>query len=194
MNFLGHLYFSNNDPELMYANLQGDYIKGRDLSGYSEIVKQGILLHRTIDDLVDNHPAVRELLKSLYEHLPKISGIAVDLYFDHILARDWSTYHPVPLRKFVDDFYNYHPTFESTFSFEFSFMLDKMKEFDWLYQYQYERGLRSASSGLSRRISFRNNLHEAPDVFLAKQQEIEQAFHLFMQDAHPFFENYFKKI
>ena len=56
MNFLGHLYFSNNNPELMYANLFGDFVKGKDLSMYSPQVQKGILLHRKIDDYIDNHP------------------------------------------------------------------------------------------------------------------------------------------
>jgi len=193
MNFLGHIYFSNNDLDLMYANLQGDYIKGKDLSHLPEIVQRGSHLHRTIDNYVDTHPDVKELLHQLYSHLPKISGIAVDLYFDHLLARDWSQYHSTPLREFIDSFYNYTPDFTESFSPGFQFMLDKMKEFDWLYQYQYMRGLSSASGGLSRRISFENNLHQAPLVFSMLQPEIETAFQKYMGSAQPFFEDYFKK-
>lgn len=193
MNFLGHLYFSNNDLDLMYANLQGDYIKGKDLSHLPEIVQRGSHLHRTIDNYVDTHQDVKELLHQLYPHLPKISGIAVDLYFDHLLARNWSHYHPTPLRDFIDTFYQYTPDFRDSFTPEFQFMLDKMKEFDWLYQYQYMRGLSSASGGLSRRISFENNLHQAPHVFAMLQPEIETAFQKYMESAQPFFEEYFKK-
>lgn len=176
----------------MYANLQGDYIKGKDLSHLPEIVQKGSHLHRTIDNYIDTHPAVKELLPQLYPHLPKISGIAVDLYFDHLLARDWNTYTDQSLRDFVDTFYQYQPKFDASFAPEFQFMLDKMKEMDWLYQYQYMRGLSSASSGLSRRISFENNLHQAPHVFALLQPEIEKAFQTFMESAQPFFQNYFK--
>ncbi|GAB5417924.1 MAG: ACP phosphodiesterase [Crocinitomicaceae bacterium] len=193
MNFLGHLYFSNNDLDIMYANLQGDYIKGKDLSHLPEIVQKGSLLHRTIDNYIDTHPAVKELLHQLYPHLPKISGIAIDLYFDHLLARDWSRFHNMPMRMFIDQFYNHQPHFSNSFSPEFQFMLDKMKEMDWLFQYQYMRGLSSASSGLSRRISFENNLHQAPLVFNMLQTEIESAFEIYMESAQPFFEDYFKK-
>lgn len=193
MNFLGHLFFSNNNPELMYANLQGDYIKGKDFSMYAEIVQEGVVLHRTIDNFIDTHPAVRELLHELYPHLPKISGIAVDLYFDHLLAKNWKQFHPMPLRQFIDEFYAFKPKFSDDFSPEFNFMLSKMKEFDWLYQYQFLDGLQKACTGLSRRISFENNLHEAATVYQKKEKEIERAFQLFMQDALPFYENYFKK-
>mgnify|MGYP002265619164 FL=1 len=177
----------------MYANLQGDYIKGKDFSMYHETVQKGVVLHRTIDNFIDTHPAVRDLLHKLYPHLPKISGIAVDIYFDHLLAKNWNQFHTKPLREFVDAFYSFEPQFSNEFSPEFKFMLSKMKEYDWLYQYQFYDGLEKACSGLSRRISFKNNLHQAPAVFRTKEKEIEQAFRLFMQDAHPFYENYFKK-
>ncbi len=177
----------------MYANLQGDYIKGKNLSHLPEIVQRGSHLHRTIDNFIDTHEDVKELLHILYPHLPKISGIAVDLYFDHLLARDWSNFHSTPLRDFIDTFYQHLPNFKDSFAPEFLFMLDKMKEYDWLYQYQYMRGLSSASGGLSRRISFENNLHQAPYVFNMLQPEIEKAFHKYMESAQPFFEDYFKK-
>lgn len=177
----------------MYANLQGDYIKGKALDQYSPLIQEGVLLHRTIDNYIDTHPVVLELLRSLYPLLPKVSGIAVDLYFDHLLARDWDQFHKTPLRTFIDEFYNHKPSFEDDFNPEFAFMLSKMKEFDWLYHYKTVDGLHLASSGLSRRISFKNDLHKAKEVFELKQDAIETCFHLFMQDAFPFFENYFKK-
>lgn len=177
----------------MYANLQGDYIKGKDLSQWPDIVQKGSYLHRTIDNYIDTHPAVKNLLHQLYPHLPKISGIAIDLYFDHLLARDWTRFHDKPLRSFIDTFYHHQPHFQNSFSREFQFMLDKMKEMDWLYQYQYIRGLSSTSGGLSRRISFENNLHQAPMVFSMLQTEIETAFEQYMETAQPFFQDYFKK-
>lgn len=193
MNFLGHLYFSNNDPELMYANLLGDYIKGKDLSDYSEVVQKGIALHRSIDNLIDHHPAVVELLHILYPQLPKISGIAVDLYFDHLLAKNWKSFHSSEYRAFINNFYAYDPVCKEAFTPDFLFMLDKMKEFDWLYHYQFLDGLKRASQGLSKRISFKNNLNEAPEVFIKNEKEIIKAFDLYMKDAIPFFDNYFKK-
>ena len=94
MNFLGHIYFSNNDPELMYANLFGDHVKGADLSNYPDFVRKGIMLHRSIDHYIDHHPAVVNLLHELYQDLPKVAGIAVDIYFDPLLASQWNSFHP----------------------------------------------------------------------------------------------------
>ena len=81
MNYLGHLFFSNNDLELMYANIYGDFIKGSKLSHHPKIIQKGVKLHRSIDSYIDNHPKVLNLKKTLTKDLPKISGIAIDLYF-----------------------------------------------------------------------------------------------------------------
>lgn len=193
MNFLGHLYFSNGDVQLMHANLLGDYIKGSNLSAYPEIIQKGVKLHRTIDNYIDTHPIIRELLHELHGPLPKISGIAIDLYFDHLLARNWRKYHDQDLKEFVKLFYASsanHMTFETR---EYQFMMDKMKEFDWLYNYRTHEGLTYACTGLSKRISFENSLWKAPDVFIEKEELITLTFNKFMKEAIPFFENYFKK-
>lgn len=193
MNFLGHLYFSNNDPQLMYSNLLGDYIKGKDYSNLPQHLQDGVKLHRTIDNFIDTHPVVKELLHELYEPLPKISGIAVDLFFDHLLARNWDSFHNVNLKDFVQNFYAVEIVDSEYYPAEFKFMISKMKEFDWLYEYRNHSGLVYACSGLSKRISFENRLAFAPDVFLEKEKSIELAFNNFMADAIPYFENYFKE-
>ena len=84
MNFLGHLYFSNNDLELMYANLFGDFVKGKAMYNFPEKIQSGIQLHRSIDSYIDRHEDVRKLLKTLYPELPKVSNVAIDLFFDHL--------------------------------------------------------------------------------------------------------------
>ena len=66
MNYLGHLYFSKNDFELMYYNLFGDFVKGSDLSRFPIKIQEGIRLHREIDHYIDHHPYVRKLLHKLY--------------------------------------------------------------------------------------------------------------------------------
>jgi hypothetical protein len=49
-------------------------------------------------------------------------------------------------------------------------------------------GLQKACEGVSKRISFETQLPHAPSVFSEKQQMIEIAFHVFMQDARLRFE------
>lgn len=191
MNYLGHLYFSNNDTELMYANIFGDFVKGKDLSRYPKKIQKGIRLHRTIDDYIDHHPAVIELMHELYAPLPKIAGIAIDLYFDHLLAINWSDYHNLPLDDFIEKFQTASIDREPYDKEFFWTVLSKMKEEEWLHHYQTTYGLTKACQGLSARISFPNVLHTAPQVFEENTQKIETCFHIFMTDAVPFYRDYY---
>lgn len=194
MNFLGHLYFSGDNPELMYCNLFGDFVKGRDLSQFPDLLAQGIQLHRNIDSYIDNHPAVLELRHELSYSLNRFTSIAIDLFFDHLLARNWSSYIDTSLRIYCDTFYRYQSIYAAYFSDDFKFLLDKMKEGDWIYNYQFAHGLEFACRGLSKRINFENDLYKAPEVFLKHEQSILRAFNLYMADAVPHFKNIIESI
>lgn len=191
MNYLGHLYLSGNNPQLMLANLFGDFVKGRDYSHLPLFIKEGVSLHRSIDDFTDTHPIVTELRLELYQELPKIAGIAIDLYFDHLLADNWHHFHPKPLHEYVDDFFN-AATLEIANVYEkegfkfpdrFIHLITIMNEQNWIKRYKNMEGLTMASTGLSKRISFPNNLDEASEVFLQYQNDIKSTFELFMNDA-----------
>ena len=169
----------------MYANIHGDFIRGRNFSHLPKKLEQGIHLHRMIDDYIDNHPTVLELMRKLYGPLPKVAGIAVDLYFDHILAKEWDKFHSQPLDEFIDGFYEAELEHEDQYSPKFKFMIEKMKEKNWLYQYQFEYGLMKACKGVSSRISFPNVLDTAHRVFKTYETEVEKAFFEFMEDAIP---------
>lgn len=169
----------------MYANLNGDFVRGRDFSHLPPILQQGVSLHRMIDDYIDHHPVVLNLLHILYEPLPKVAGIAVDLFFDHLLAQQWGNFHPEPLDKFIDAFYAAPIENSDHYADNFKFMMARMKEKNWLYQYQFEYGLMKACKGVSSRISFPNVLDSAHQVFKTYEKEVEKSFHAFMEEAIP---------
>ncbi|MCH2232069.1 MAG: ACP phosphodiesterase [Crocinitomicaceae bacterium] len=192
MNFLGHLYFSDNKLDLMYANLFGDFVKGKDLSEFSQLIQDGVHLHRNIDSYIDHHPIVIELLHHLYPFLPKISGIAVDIIFDHLLSVHWDKYHNTDRKEFIDNFYN-HEIKRDFGSDYFWVVIDKMKEGQWLHKYNSIEGLNKACSGLSNRISFPNVLDQAPRVYLENKTLFEKTFHAFMKEAVIHFDDYISK-
>lgn len=187
MNFLGHIYFSNNNLELMYANLFGDHVKGSDYSRFPEIVQTGITLHRSIDNYIDHHPVVLELMHKLYPELPKVTGIAIDLFFDHLLAIHWKDYHSEEYFSFLDRFYAYTPQHWNSFSPSFQSLITAMKEKKWMNYYPEFEGLVKASQGVGSRITFPNKLSEASKVFLSRRAEIETCFHAYMEDAKSYF-------
>jgi acyl carrier protein phosphodiesterase len=187
MNFLGHLYFSNNNSELMLNNLFGDFVKGKDISKYPFPIQEGIILHRKIDHFIDRHPKVLQLNRLLFEDLPKVSAIAVDIYFDHLLAKNWSHFHNTDFIIFLEQFYKSVNLSNEFYTEEFKQMISKMIEVNWISYYPLLEGLDIACNGVSKRISFENKLKEGKSVFLKFESEIEITFREFMLDTKQFF-------
>jgi len=191
LNYLGHLYFSGNNHPMMLANLFGDFVKGKDYTYLPKIVQNGVLLHRQIDDYIDNHSKVTELRLKLYSSLPKIAGIAIDLYFDHLLAKSWSVHHNQKLNHFIDDFLAYalnkkNQAFKNhsfVYPERYIHLLHLINDHNWMKRYVNIEGLEMASKGLSKRISFNNNLDQATRVFLQNEEEIQLIFNEYMKDA-----------
>ena len=183
MNFLGHLYFSHDNHELMVANLFGDHFYGKHYTHLPEIIQQGILLHRQIDDYTDTHPAVKSLRLALYQELPKVAGIAIDLYFDHLLASNWVDFHTTPYADYLNEFYAYQSVYINQYPRDFCQFLDQLKVKKWMNHYGSNFGLLKSCEGVGNRLSFPNALHLAPDVYKENSYIIESTFHEFMHDA-----------
>lgn len=187
MNYLGHLFFSGSDKELMYANLFGDYVKGRDYTNYPTLIQKGIALHRSIDFFIDTHEEVKKLKKEMYADLPKVSGVAIDLLFDHLLAKNWSNYADSEYSIFLEHFYTYQPSLIEHYPKIYLDFIDNLRTYRWMDVYHQEYGLMKLSEGVSRKFSFENKLAELPHYYKANRVEIEKVFHVFMNDARAYF-------
>ena len=83
MNILAHLYLSGKIDALMLGNFMGDFVKGNQFNKFPSEIKKGILLHRQIDTLTDNHPAHLTSRNRFREKFKLHSGIVVDIIYDH---------------------------------------------------------------------------------------------------------------
>lgn len=177
----------------MVANLYGDFVKGKDYTYLPPIVQKGVLLHREIDDFIDTHPLIKELRTDLFKVLPKIAGIAIDLYADHLLAKNWSQHSDVKLKEFVENFFNHALDMKNltlnnkdhifNYPADFIQILKLMNDRNWILRYRELEGLTMASTGLSKRISFENNLDKATEIFQDQEGKITEVFNAFMIDA-----------
>ena len=79
----------------------GDFVKGPVLSDWPTDVAFGIRLHRRVDVLTDSDSAWKASRDRFPKALRRFAGIAVDLFYDHILARDWSRHHAEELAVFT---------------------------------------------------------------------------------------------
>jgi acyl carrier protein phosphodiesterase len=167
----------------MLNNLFGDFVKGKDLSHFPEEIRQGIYLHRRIDDFIDRFPKVGELQQLMRGDMPKVSSIAIDLFFDHLLAKNWERYHHEKLSVFLDRFYSGIRLDQPLYTEEFKYMVSRMIEMNWIGHYHLLDGLDKMCRGVSSRISFENSLRNGKEVFLKHESAVSQAFEQYMEAA-----------
>jgi acyl carrier protein phosphodiesterase len=162
MNFLAHLLLSGrptqpNYADLVVGNFAAEAVRGRaGLLAYPAAVRRGIELHRFIDSFTDAHPVVRRTTARLRAAgLGKWAGVVSDVGFDHLLARDFSTYHydaTEPLPAFTHRLYELLHQRRQELPVRLQHLLHYMRRDDWLSGYAHPEGLHRALAGLSRRV------------------------------------------
>lgn len=176
MNYLAHFYLAGNSPELIVGNFIGDTVKGKNYLNYPEKIKQGILMHREIDFYTDNHPTVRKSTQRLQQHYHKFSSVLVDVFYDHFLAKNWSSFHKSELNNFAQQSYF---TLEDNLEYlpqKAQFILHYMKKGNWLYNYNFIDGIKRTLGGISRRSTFNNNIQFGTKHLTEYYSEFETEF------------------
>ncbi|HEX5168184.1 MAG TPA: ACP phosphodiesterase [Cyclobacteriaceae bacterium] len=162
MNFLAHLYLSGDDDSVMVGNFIGDFVKGRNLSErYDTSIVRGIELHRSIDAFTDSHSIVMQSKDKLREKYHHYSAVIVDMYYDHFLARNWSTFHALSLKEYTLVAYSTIKKYEDILPDAVRHMLTYMSRDNWLLAYAKLEGIHRALSGMARRTPFQSRMEEA---------------------------------
>ena len=100
MNLLAHALLAGDDEDVRFGNVIGDFVRGAIDPSLPAGVREGIALHRLVDTYTDAHAevvAARALLEPPHR---RYAGILLDVWFDHLLARDWSRHAEGSLRAF----------------------------------------------------------------------------------------------
>ncbi|MBX9444542.1 acyl carrier protein phosphodiesterase [Dickeya chrysanthemi] len=104
MNFLAHLHLATLAQSSLTGNLMADFVRGNPDTLYPAEMVAGIRLHRRIDALTDSLPEVRTACRHFSADYRRVAPIALDVLWDHFLARHWSELEPTTsLTHFVND-------------------------------------------------------------------------------------------
>lgn len=151
VNFLAHIYLSSSTPESILGAVLGDFVKGRLGDRFTPGVREAIRVHRAIDSYSDAHPVVRESRRLVSGARRRFAPILIDLFYDHLLARDWARYSSVPLADFTRSAYVVLGAQAHAFPETFQRVVPRMAAEDWLAAYGELDGIERALAGLSRR-------------------------------------------
>lgn len=186
MNFLAHIYLSGNDEEIIIGNFIADGIKGKRYLNYPSKIAKGILLHREIDTFTDAHPTVRLSTAKLHENHSHYSGVIVDVFYDHFLAKNWSKYHPEPLEDFVQNFYTLIENNYSKLPSRIQNMMPYMISQNWLSSYATIEGIDKILNQMSQRTRKIGHLDTAVVELQEFYSEFETEFTSFFEELQIF--------
>ncbi len=182
MNYLAHLYLAKDSAELMVGSILGDFVKGKIKDQYPVKIKQGIELHRKIDNYTDSHATTRAS-RRLYSPLRRrFAGIILDLCYDHFLYRHWLKLTDTALDPFISDAYDILKTHQAMLPDRLQAMIPFMIRDDWLGSYRDLSGVEQALGRLSKRVTNGDRLPGAIEEIKAHYRKLEANFLIFFPD------------
>lgn len=179
MNFLAHLYLSGNNEGVLIGNFIGDYVKGKEYLYYPEEIRQGIILHRYIDNFTDKHPIAKKSCKRLSSKYNKYSGIIVDIFYDYILASEWNLHHKSPLEVYVEEVYTILKKHYFTLPPGIKTWFPTFLRHNWLVTYAKIEGIETVLQRMSSRTSLPEHTEFAIKVLKEQEDEIRKEFNDF---------------
>jgi acyl carrier protein phosphodiesterase len=186
MNFLAHIYLSGSSDLIKIGNFMADGVRGKQYLTYDSEIQKGIVLHRAIDTFTDAHPIFRKCTKRLHSEYHHFSGVIVDVFFDHFLAKNWNTYSEEPLENFVRNFYISLTTYENLLTEKAKIMQPYMIEQNWLLNYKSIDGIEKILTQMDRRTKNVSMMRNSITELKLYYSEFEQDFINFFEELRAF--------
>ena len=186
MNYLAHIYLSNENEGITIGNFIADEIKGKKYTAFPKEIQKGILLHRGIDSFTDFHPTVRLSTKRLHKNYGHYSGVIVDILYDHFLAKNWNNYHEQPLEEYIEKFYELLRNSFNILTPRIKRMMSYMISDNWLLSYATVEGISKILVKMNRRTNNTSNMNFTVIELEEYYKEFENEFTSFFEELRVF--------
>jgi acyl carrier protein phosphodiesterase len=186
MNHLAHALLAGDDPDYVLGGMLGDFVHGPVPTSLRPGVQAGLRLHRAIDVYTDSHPAVVALRQHFQPPYRRYAGIVIDVWFDHLLARDFARWCDQPLAVFSQALRDLLARHASELPEDLLRFSVYMERYDLPLAYRERPTIARVLSGISHRLSRTNPL--ATSIEEAERLEIEliTAFDAFFPELQHF--------
>lgn len=186
MNFLAHAVLAGDDPALIVGGVVGDWIKGPLPGQLPPDLARGVALHRAIDSHAETHPAFQRSRNRVPADRRRYAGVLVDIFYDHLLARDWRQLRPTALDRFCAGVYAHIETRLTDLPLHARPAMHLMADEDWLSSYANLTGIADVLRRMSLRARQPNPLHGGEQAFRAEARGFAEDFAAWYADAQAF--------
>ena len=194
MNYLAHIFLSGDNDQIAIGNFISDSVRGNKYKAFPIEIQKGILLHREIDTFTDAHKIFRKSTKRLHKNYSHYSGVIVDIYYDHFLAKNWDKYSDVPLEQYTLRFYD-------VLNDDFDVLPERVQKLmpylindNWLLSYSTIQGITRVLNGMNKRTKNISKMDLAVNDLQEYYTEFENEFTLFFDELIEFSEMKLKEI
>ncbi len=184
MNFLAHAVLAGDDPALIVGGVVGDWIKGPLPVGLPSDLARGVALHRAIDSHAETHPAFCRSRNRVSPARRRYAGILVDIFYDHLLARDWP--QPEPLSETTRRIYAHLADFDPQLPTHARPAMALMAREDWLGSYAGLTGIADVLRRMSQRARQPNPLAGGEVEFMGDAAGFAEDFAEWFGDTRRF--------
>jgi acyl carrier protein phosphodiesterase len=187
MNFLAHALLAGNGDADRIGGVLGDFVKGYLPAGLHPELASGVALHRAIDSFADRHPAFAASRARISPARRRVSGVLVDLFYDHLLARDWALHGSGTLDDYTLRLYALLEDYPGPLPPQAREVARRMRTRDWLGSYRSLAAVGRAIDQMAvHRLRRANPLAAGIEEFLADAEGYAADFTLFLPDAVAF--------
>ena len=186
MNFLAHAWLAGESPALVVGGVFGDWVKGPLPGTLPADLARGVALHRAIDAFAETHPAFRASRARVSAARRRYAGVLVDIFWDHLLARDWALHAGGPLASYCAGVYRQLSARRADLPASAHLALELMAREDWLGSYAGLEGIADVLARMGRRARQPNPLAGAEVEFVADPEGFAQDFSDWLPDARRF--------
>lgn len=181
MNYLAHLHIAEHTNTSFSGNFLGDFVKGDPTTTqFPDELVLGIRLHRAVDSFTDQNPISKDAKQYFPIALRRFAPIALDMFWDHCLACNWSDFHSLSLSRFCA--YAQHKISLETQGVEdylpehFQRVNHWVWEDRWLESYQKIDNISYALSRMSARNQRMLPLADTAQVLVSHQVQLNELF------------------
>ncbi|MGD2172567.1 MAG: ACP phosphodiesterase [Gammaproteobacteria bacterium] len=177
MNHFAHLVLARPTLESTVGNLLGDFARGVDPDSLPRAVHDGLRNHRAVDRFTDSHPRVQEMKRVFSRRRRRFAGIALDIYFDHLLINHWNRFDARDLEPLIEVFYRRLIDGRGLMPGEqMRRVTRRMVEYDWFGSYRDVDAVAESLDRVAGRIRFENRFAGAIEELQRHHELICEGF------------------
>lgn len=159
-------------------------MKGDPSKQYQSDISNGIKLHRFVDRITDQHPIVDECKPHFTGVARRFAPIALDMFWDHCLAKHWDAFYQQPLDRFID--YAHQQVDSEVIDGlppRFLLLHSRMWSGGWLQSYQELENIEFALHRMSQRSPRMADLTTTFSVLEEEYEVLEAKFPILYRDV-----------